>query len=461
MTIPDPVWHWAARQPEAHALITPSEPWSWIALDARVEACARRLEALGHECIGIQARTQPGLVVLVLAAMRSGRVIVPLSPRWPQPMIDRAQKRLGLATILTEEDLVPLCERGDMSGEGRDLQLDASFTLVHTSGSTGEPKAALHTVRNHVASARGLMERFPLGPGDRWLLDLPLHHVGGLGVVVRCVLAGATMGLPEPGMRTPEAVRALRPTHASLVSTQLARLLATDLDLASLKLVLLGGSAFSPSLLGEALLRGLPVVMSYGMTEMTSTITSSTLPAERDALATSGTVLPGREVRLSDSGEIKVRGPTLFAGYAEGDRLHRPVDAGGWFATGDRGEWDDLGRLVVHGRIGNGFVSGGENIQPEAIEAALGDLAEVVEAVVVPVPNAEFGARPVAFVRTTGPLDASALAKALRATLPGFMIPDTFLPWDGPNGLKPDRRALAKIASSHRRTGPPDKGARR
>lgn len=113
---------------------------------------------------------------------------------------------------------------------------------------------------------------------------------------------------------------------------------------------------------------------------------------------------------------------------------------------------DDDGRLVVHGRVGNGFVSGGENIQPEAIEAALVALPDVVNAVVVPVSHAEFGARPVAFVQLSEgrDLDAHALATALRSTLPGFMVPDAFLDWSGPVGLKPDRTALTRLASSRR-----------
>ena len=370
-------------------------------------------------------------------------------------MVADAMARLDLATLVTDErdkrhSLHALTQPDGGRDDVPDLQLEAPFTVIHTSGSSGQPKAALHTVRNHVASAQGLMERFPLGPGDRWLLDLPLHHVGGLAVVIRCALAGATVALPDPAMTTTEAIGALRPTHVSLVSTQLVRLLRTDIELAAFRLVLLGGSAFPPSLLDEAVARGLPIVMSYGMTEMSSTIASSSLPVDRTALASSGTVLPGRELRISAEGEIEVRGPTLFAGYVEGDTVRRPVDGEGWFATGDRGEFDGAGRLIVHGRIGTGFVSGGENIQPEAIEAALAALAQVASAVVVPIPDAEFGARPVAYVHPAEGhlLDSAELAAALRATLPGFMVPVAFLPWRGPAGLKPDRQALTESASS-------------
>ena len=459
MTTPDPVRHWADRQPGAPALVTPSEVWSWGDLDTRVAACAARLRALAPGRLGVVARHQPDLVVLVLAALRARRTLALVSTRWPAPMRADAALRLALAAVITDGsgDLGPSLQALSAPGPPHEpsrpdpIALDHPFAILHTSGSTGAPKAVLQTWGQHVASARGLAERFPLRPGDRWLLDLPLYHVGGLAIVVRCVRAGATLALPAAGTGTADAVRQLTPTHASLVSTQLVRLLREDVDLASLRLALLGGSAFPPALLDAAVSRGLPVVVGYGMTETTSTVTSSSLPTDRGELETSGTALPGREVRVVE-GEVWVRGATLFEGYVDGDTLRRPLTPEGWFATGDRGEVDARGRLVVHGRIGNGFVSGGENVQPEAIEAALAALPSVADAVVVPVASAEYGARPVAFVRQLGDaLAPEALATALRATLPGFMVPDAFHAWDGPTGLKPDRVALAAEAERRHR----------
>ena len=468
MTTPDPVRHWARRQPDAPALVTPSETWSWSDLEARVAACAARLGGLATGRLGVVARHQPDLVVLVLAALRARRTLAPVSTRWPAPMRAEAFDRLGVGAVAADGAAPGTLRLRDLAAPGTSLdgppadRIDThySFAILHTSGSTGAPKAVLQTWGQHVASARGLAARFPLGPGDRWLLDLPLYHVGGLAVVVRCALAGATLALPDAGTGLADTARQLAPTHASLVSTQLVRLLREDVDLASLRVVLLGGSAFPPALLDAAVARGLPVVVGYGMTETTSTVTSSSLPVDRSELATSGTALPGREVRV-ENGEVWVRGATLFEGYVEpqtveprtgGETLRRPLTPEGWFATGDRGTVDARGRLVVHGRIGNGFVSGGENVQPEAIEAALVALPSVADAVVVPVPSPEYGARPVAFVRPAeGALDPGALARAVRAALPGFMVPDAFYAWDGPAGLKPDRVGLAREAA--RRVG--------
>ena len=181
------------------------------------------------------------------------------------------------------------------------------------------------------------------------------------------------------------------------------------------------------------------------MTEMTSTITATTLGADRAAWSTSGRVLAHRELRITEAWEIEVSGPTRYAGTFGPDGL---VPAPEWHATGDLGVLDAEGRLVVTGRRDLQFVSGGENVRPEAIETALLALDAVAEAVVVPVTDAEFGARPVAFVRTADghAFDAAALVDALRQMLPGFMVPVAFHPWEGATGLKPNRPALTREA---------------
>jgi O-succinylbenzoic acid--CoA ligase len=158
---------------------------------------------------------------------------------------------------------------------------------------------------------------------------------------------------------------------------------------------------------------------TYGLTEMASQVTTTSPAATLQELYTAGRVLPHREVSISESGRILVQGETLFAGYVGGEGVDRPLDAGGWFHTGDLGELDEAGYLSVRGRVDNMFVSGGENVQPEEVEEALCRLEGVEEAVVVPVEDEEFGARPVAFVRVAGGLkvDRTAfgeLARGLR-----------------------------------------------
>jgi O-succinylbenzoic acid--CoA ligase len=325
-------------------------------------------------------------------------------------------------------------------------------TVVFTSGSTGEPRAALHPFGALYYSAAGFNDWASVGPGDRWLLSLPLYHVSGLGIVFRCLLAGAAVVLPPAGASLPEAVARYRITRLSLVATQLDRMLRDGgleaLD--TLRTLLLGGSAMPPALIREAHRRGLPVCPSYGLTEMSSTVAVAR-PAEAAAdPSASGRVLPYREVGIAPDGEVRVRGRTLFAGYVDGDRLERPVDAEGWYATGDLGVMDRDGRLHLRGRKDNMFISGGENIQPEEVERALCRLPGVVQAVVVPVPVPEYGQRPVAFVEAVADrMEPRRWAEGLERVLPRFKMPIAYYPWprEAMQGLKVSRADLAERAT--------------
>jgi o-succinylbenzoate---CoA ligase len=224
-----------------------------------------------------------------------------------------------------------------------------------------------------------------------------------------------------------------------------------------LKAILLGGGPVPVSLVDEAVSRAFPVHTSYGLTEMASQVTTTPPGASHEELRTSGRPLPHREVGISGDGEILVRGETFFAGYVEGDAVDRPLDADGWFHTGDLGGLSENGCLRVLGRKDNLFVSGGENIQPEEIEEALSSLEGVEVAVVVPILDPEFGARPVAFVRMAdGTVKGETLAHALEKVLPRFKIPVAFHGWPeeaGLGGMKVDRAFFHERASRWRREG--------
>ncbi len=155
-----------------------------------------------------------------------------------------------------------------------------------------------------------------------------------------------------------------------------------------------------------------------------------------------------------------MRGRTLFRGYVEETGVRPALDDAGWFHTGDLGRLDADGRLVVTGRRDTMFISGGENIHPEEIEREILRFPGVLETIVVPVPDPEFGARPAAFLRTVdGSLpDAAELDRFLRMTLPGFKMPRRYLAWpDIEEGMKPDRRAFAALARNGLPPGSPPK----
>ncbi|MEM7494812.1 MAG: o-succinylbenzoate--CoA ligase [Myxococcota bacterium] len=330
----------------------------------------------------------------------------------------------------------------------------APATILRTSGTTARPKSVVHTLAHHLHSAAAAVEHVRFGPGDRWMLSLPLYHVGGLAILCRALVSGGSLALarPEELRLSIPLLAHLRVTHLSLVPTQLLRLLQEREAvrvLRGMKAILLGGGPLPQDLLRQAAAHKLPIVTTYGCTEAASQVTAGALPLPEAGPWTSGSVLPGRQLRVGADGEIAVRGKTLFCGYAlSRGKLDRARGEDDWFVTGDLGQLDEQGNLHVVGRKDNRIVSGGENIQAEEVEAALRLHPGVHEAAVLPQPSEEFGQRPVAFVQFVlgnVPPPVAALREHLAQHLARFKIPDAFLPWPShvpSDGLKEARRLL-------------------
>ena len=355
-----------------------------------------------------------------------------------------------LATLQIHDPVLLLAPRENPSNEREwRVALDSPAVILFTSGSSGEPKAAVLSYGNFYYNARGSNLNIRLKSHDRWLLSLPLYHVGGLGIVFRCVLAGATVVVPDAGQEITEAQELYSITHLSLVSTQLLRLLRLPRvpdSFAQVKAILLGGGPTPASALADALRRRWPIHGSYGMTEMASQVTTVSSLAPPGQRMHAGALLKHRQLRISESGEIQVRGDTLFLGYRSDGVLNPSRTDDGWFATGDMGELDSTGQLTVKGRRDFMFISGGENIQPEEIERTIEQIPAIESAVVVPVTDAEFGERPVAFVRFHGEVvSEDAMRDQLSRHLPKYKIPVRFFAWPeeiAPSGAKPDRIQL-------------------
>lgn len=462
----DPIARHADVCPEALALVDRDRRWTYGELDRAVEGAVEELRARGVEAgdrVGIHHSRRAETVVLLWALWRRGSVAVPISTRLPpKTVIQRAQRvecdRLVTGDAAVREEAptsLPTAQPEAVVGEGRQRQsipalpAERTATILFTSGSTGTPKAALHSWRNHVYSAKGANANILLREGDRWVCSLPLYHVGGLSILVRCALRRAAVLLPSPDTPLHESLRR-QGTHVSLVATQMRRLLqkGPEEPPSSLRAVLLGGGPIPESILREGIRRGWPLHTSYGSTEMTSQVTTTDPGASLHDLRTAGRRLPHRRVRIEDE-QIMVDGAPLFRGYVTDDGIEDPRTDEGWYPTGDRGRIDAAGRLHVLGRRDRMFVSGGENIQPEEIEMALERLNGVERAVVVPVPHTEYGERPVAFLRADDRWSAPALREALSETLPGYKVPDAFHSLPAPDessGLKVDRASLRERA---------------
>lgn len=471
-----PLRHQAMLSPDAVAVWCKEGRITFSELDNQVAAIQHQLRAAGLQPgshLAVVSDNSLAMLWLLLACLRSGIVFCPLNPRFPVAQLEHFIESMDCDACHVEarEALQGL----SVPGAGRVAPLDAlAITpdhspatmhkikldaedlcdLVLTSGSSGQARVAGHCYRNHYYSAMGSQAHIPLGSRDAWLLSLPLFHVGGYAIVIRCLLAGAAMVL-APDMITAQALRHFPVTHLSLVNTQLYRLLQTDrasFQGTAVKVVLMGGGYVSSDLVADVNARGVRILTSYGLTESSSQVCSGTPLFLEGQRLTSGQPLPYRQVRISQQGEIQVRGEVLFKGYYQGrERCDLPLDEN-WFATGDLGFFTADGQLVVTGRRDNMFISGGENIQPEEIEGALLAQPGVRQAVVVPVPDREFGQRPVAFVDSNIPDDhLNLLRSGLALRLVRFKIPERIYPWPAEainSGLKINRRFFGTLAES-------------
>lgn len=407
-------------------------------------------------------------VIALLGLWRLGAVACPVSPRFPQQTIQSLLRTLKVRSAAVGKSFEfsgtkPSCQTMAMADlivyDAKDvlsrsvastwaIPADQQAAVVLTSGSTAEPKAAVLTYGNLYYNALGSNACIALDERSSWLLSLPLYHVSGLGIVMRCLMARAAIVI-APREDVLRSIAEGKATHVSMVTTQLERWIKDPQFKRpdNLQALLLGGSAMPKDLLQTAMDRGLPLYVSYGLTEMASQVTTGKI---QDASRSPARVLPHREVKIAPDGEICVRGKTLFKGYLQGDELRIPLDEEGWFRTKDVGRIDE-GCLTVLGRKDNMFVSGGENIHPEEIEAALLRVHAVAQAVVVAKDDAEFGHRPVAFVRwedDSAALTEGELKQVLSQHLPKFKVPDAFYPWpiiDDEEDLKIGRKVFMEL----------------
>ena len=365
---------------------------------------------------------------LLLALLARDCLLAPLSPRLPEAEALRRAQCIGADGFWKAGGFSRLAP------QSCPIRTASAGTLLFTSGSTGEPRAVWHDLESHIANAMGAAEMMPLQPSFAWLLSLPLNHVSGFSILIRCLLAGATVVFPDRNSSLKTQIDDPLLTHLSVVGVQLRRLLAEGTSFSHLQAVLLGGGPVDQRLVSVAINAGVPLHITYGMTETASQIATSERLHSAPGVIHAGRPLPGREVRISPDGEIQVRGAILPRAILSGGELRQSLTEDGWFSTGDAGSFDSAGNLVVSGRRSRMFISGGENICPEVIETLLASFPQVRRAVVVGVANEEFGARPVAFV--AGDASSDRLKEFLKARLESFYVPDAFLPW--PGDVSPD-----------------------
>ena len=399
-----PIYFWTKLTPTAIAIETKNTRITYADLHQRIEATKPESRLVCEDSFQT--------IIQLIAAFRAGYCVQLLDP----------QSRHSVPEIPAHCHAKPTLPNT--------WGITAPSTVIYTSGSSATPKGVVHSLEQHIWAALGANKANCFQDTDAWLLNLPLHHVSGLGIVFRCLVRGARLVMPETARDFLADVH--RVTHVSVVRPQLQRMIEQGGNYTHLKYVLLGGSSCPDTVIDRARTCGIPVSVSYGLTEMGGQVATSV----GDAMT--GTVLPYRTV-YTENEQIYVSGRCRCLGYWTDAGIVLQTHAKGGLATRDLGRFKS-NQLSVIGRMDALFISGGENIQPEAIESVLLSHPDIRACCVAPKPCEQYGHRPVAFIDPMVPHIGTWATQHLHP----YQRPVEYRAWPSNcSPAKPDRARLA------------------
>lgn len=315
------------------------------------------------------------------------------------------------------------------------------FAILFTSGTTSEAKAVPLKFRHILNAANNSTLNLPLNNDDEWLLNLPLHHIGGISVLIRSILAGSKVFLSQVSKQSDlKDIFLNRPslTHASLVPTQLKRLL-DDVNFKigpHVKALLLGGGPIPVSTHRQALQKSIPVITSFGMTETAAQCIAVPLNSTYNTPeGTSGKPLGDLQISLrkdsTGQGDLLwIKGSQVFDGYLVENLNRESFDSDGWFNTGDYARIDENGFVFIDMRRSDRIVSGGENINPFYVEEVLESIEYIAEAGVFGIPDEEWGqllCAAIVLKNDSKSVSMEVLRNSLKSILHNHMIPKKFI----------------------------------
>jgi fatty-acyl-CoA synthase len=455
------VRYWSRSRPHAVSLWFDGTETTWAQLDARTDALAAGISALGltqGDRIGVMLNNAPTYVDTVVAAWKLGLVIVPINVRntaeetaFVVADADCSLVVVGAALADTVRDVAtrqPVWIAEEMDGHYLDAAPPAvvvapgeAATICYTSGTTGSPKGAVLTHRGWELSGRAWVTAMGFGQDERILLPFPLAFTGGFAVWVMAYWSGSRLVL-EPQFsadRTLELFESQRVTSVLAVPAIYQALVAhpgwESCDVSSWRTASCGGAVVPPALLEQILAKGVPVSQMYSLTE--SSASGAALPSH-DAMRKLGSAgLPmihhelrvadeeGRPVPVGTVGEIQLRGENVMVGYWNNpEATEAAIYPDGWLRTGDMGTLDDEGYLYVVDRAKDMLISGGLNVYPAEIERVLAELPNVLELAVIGVPDERWGETPAVIAVTDGaPLSGDDVLARCTGHLADYKLP--------------------------------------
>ncbi len=391
-------------------------------------------------------------IISLLAALRLGAVVVPVNPSASRSELRYVARDVDPAVCVVERqegrdwlraDVVGAVVRapGELLRGARteDVTLDAAgpgddALIVYTSGTTGEPKGAVHTHGSLLAGTLALQMAWGWRPDDRLILALPLFHVHGLCAGLFGTLAAGASAVVFERFVPEQVLDVVRESTMFFgVPTMYHRLAASGRagELCALRLCVAGSAPLSADLWQRFHDDwGVAVLERYGMSETLLTLSNPLEGARRPGSV--GFPLPGVEAEIADPdeagiGELMVRGPMLCRGYWQRAEASAAMWHDGWFATGDLASLGDDGYISIRGRRTELIITGGHNVYPAEVEAVLARHPSVGEIAVIGLPSAEWGESVTAFVvGLDGEPDIDALTLLATQELTSYKRPRAF-----------------------------------
>lgn len=314
--------------------------------------------------------------------------------------------------------------------------IDEPKIILFTSGSTSLPKAVIIPLKSIINSANKFLNYFKVSSNDIFLVSLPVNHIGGLMIIFRAMLANAKIVIPNSTnyLDLKQCIENYNIGYLSLVPKQLSDLLNNNVDLTKIKAVILGGAKADDTLVKEAIRRGINLYKVYGSTETCSMVTIASTDELKLNAKSSGKPLHNVEILINDNkslvksanvkGEIVVKTDTIFNNYLNYTLLEYSGNKQKeYFYTNDIGYLNDVGELIIDGRKDDIIISGGENISPDEIRAALLEIDFITDAVILGKSDNTWGQIPVAFIVSKKEIKEQEIVNMLRGKLARYKIP--------------------------------------
>lgn len=421
------------------AIKTPTQRLSYKELFSSAKELSSRISGLNHltnKFIPIISSNNTEFIIITLALWNNGLVPIPINTRWTEKEIESVIYKNKFELIFYENKFFGKIKNLDIIKFSFDTlsslptselteRNNYEALVIFTSGSTGEPKGVVHTFNSLANSTINGEKVLNQKVSDRWLASLPFYHIGGFQIICRALSSGCEIIIPQDfeTESLKKSIEQFNPTHISLVSTQLQRLIESNLKLSkSIKLTLIGGGFSEDELIIKAENLGWRAVRVYGSSETASFITSASAEEIRNKPGTVGKPVKNSILKISDEDEILISTNSLFSYYLNNPDETKTKLINGFYHSGDLGRIEDE-YLFIEARRNDLIISGGENINSYEVEKALMEIPEIKEACVFPIEDNLWGQIVACAVALNSEITDEEIKNELKKTLAVFKIP--------------------------------------